>query len=427
MAAITPAANGQLLTIKYNPTFQNYVKTNYPLMKIAKFDRRARMGSSYVMSAQVAGGSGAITSTAGTQVTYPSPVPPTVVNPTLSATAFHSTQQIIFEQVSRMTGGSEQFIDPYDFTAMAVNEDLSLTGELASWYGQTNCGVTSGTTATSFTAGVGTITLEAAETIPGFWSLAVNRSFDLWSADNAATKQNVTLPLLLTGVAGTASGGVTLSFTGSTTDNAALTAKSSYVLYPANQKTGVATYTVFQGVSAMASASTIYGVNSTLYPVYAPQQVSGIGSLDTSDLLSALELPGCVGWSGDSIAFVPTRRFNSLNANVSQYIRYTGDDTNSLSKFGFETIQLKGATGKLEVVATNMIKQGEFYILPKDHLFQVGSWKNGLGAPDPSNKFRTNPVNQMESTNTFQLRGYGDWSLYIDEPRAIVKGTGVTA
>lgn len=322
----------------------------------------------------------------------------------------------ISESAANRLANREKFLGEGALRVMGMWEAFSRRAEISMLYGQSGLGISASCVATSGT--VTTVTFAAASWSPGIWSGAIgaqmhwyNGSSLVSSASDAVfTVTSVDLEtraVAFTGtetgstalVSGIGSGARTVFFLGSKTND---------MLGLDKQITGGATY---------------FGIDPTIYNLWQGNTHSaGNAQLTMQKALKAAAKPVARGGlMSDLDLHVSAATYADLNADNAALRAFDGDYSPKKAENGSESIVYHGPNGKIRVVINNIVKEGEAFLLPMQHIKRVGAKDIGFTKWDGKDEY----FKMLESSAGYQLRMSCEFSILLDMPARACKITGI--
>lgn len=105
---------------------------------------------------------------------------------------------------------------------------------------------------------------------------------------------------------------------------------------------------------------------------------------------------------------------SALRSFDSSYDKKKGDN-------GFESISYHGQNGEIEVIAHNMVKEGEAFIFPPKRCKRIGSQEISFKTPGMEDEIFLH----LQNKAGFELRVYSDQSLFLESPARAVYISGI--
>ncbi len=179
------------------------------------------------------------------------------------------------------------------------------------------------------------------------------------------------------------------------------------------------------GIDKIVSTTTgtLFNIATGTYELWRGQSRAVNGAIAMVHALNAAADATNLGCMEDAKLYLPTVRWNSLNADQSALRRYGAYS----AKFenGGEGIVYHSTNGKIDVVAHPFLKEGEGFFVPNPS-------KNILRVGATDITFRRNSLSEdiyLESSTTagYEVRAFSDQAIMIQKPAHCVKLTGITS
>jgi hypothetical protein len=136
----------------------------------------------------------------------------------------------------------------------------------------------------------------------------------------------------------------------------------------------------------MQNTSTLWNINSASYALWTANQYdAGAANLTMGKLQSAIQKAVQKGLDGDVNVICNPATWATLNTDLAALRRFVEDSTEG--ELGVESIKYMYAGGKMDVVAYNLCKEGECFILPKKGVNRIGAADIGFKLPGGDNGF----------------------------------------
>lgn len=194
---------------------------------------------------------------------------------------------------------------------------------------------------------------------------------------------------------------VTVSCTANELDNATTGDHIVWRNIDGKEMTGIA--------SILSNTGVLFGVNGSIYPVWAGNTVSAGGVL-TYDAVNEASVR-CIekGLDTDSLQmFVSPHSLRDLQEGVLSQFEYTSNNV----KQGVNKLSFACAGKNIEVIADNFCKRGEAHLAPfKEHFMRIGTKDFELMEQSKGGYLR-----DREDTNTYLLKAYSEQVIFCDAP-----------
>lgn len=310
---------------------------------------------------------------------------------------------------SSLGGDTKAFKKATSVKVFGMNASLRHRIEASLLYGQSGLGVVS--TVTDLGSNLAEIVITDATWAPGIWigtEGAFVDSFTSTTKNNTGTLainkvdlDNKKLTVLYTGtIASDVTAGDNLFFQGSAVDGGTF-----------NEMVGLK--------KIITNTGALFNINAGSYSMWKGNSDASVGDASFSQLQDAAVKPANRGCAEKLVALVPTKYWTQLNKNEAALRRYDvsmGDK----AKNGFKSLSFDAANGELEIVKHPMVKEGDFFLLPKDCVVRVGA-SDITFALDGESFFRP-----LEKQSGFMMEAYTDQAVFLTKPSYSYYASGVT-
>ncbi len=326
--------------------------------------------------------------------------------------------QISESVANRMANDSKTFMREASLRAQVMYDSLARVLEISMLYGRSATGIgsfqaSSWTTATTD----GTFIVSAATFSPGIWGGLVGAKINVYygstlvssGADSVFTVETVTASTR------------TIKINGTQTGIAAIETNKAQALYVVLN--GSYTNNML-GLDAQIIGGAIFlGIDPTIYPLWQGQTYAcGSASLTMAKVLAGDAL--CVGVGGlnsKSVLMVSAATYANLNADQAALRSYDSSYKSSEADNGSEGIVYYGASGKIEVVVNNIVKEGEAFLVPVKYLKRVGAKELSFQRPGKTDEF----FQEIPGYAGYSLRAGAEFAILLERPAQACKFTGI--
>lgn len=398
----------------------NLIPDTAKLMKLIPFKTKAKIGNEYVEAVKLTHEHGVTYSTtdnnAGALVTLSAPIPLTLLDAKVTSAAMLLRAQIGYDAFARAEGGDKvAFKDASELVVEDLLESITKRLEISTLYGSSPTGIGGIPQAgTSDSSGTLTVILTAAQWATGIWVGSENAQVDVY---HTATKINTNAALVVSTVNPAT---YTLVLTGNSTDTAAI---NTYVTSNADA------FIVFTGSFGNEmlgidyvmtnTTATLWNISASSYALWtANTYSSGSAALTMGKLQSAIQSAVQKGLDGDVTVLINPATWANLNTDLAALRRFVEDSTEG--ELGVESIKYLYSGGKMDVVAYNLVKQGEAFILPKKGVNRIGAADIGFKLPGGDNGFLHVPDRMG-----YEFRLFSSQAFFTPFVAKLVKITGI--
>ena len=364
----------------------NLIPDTAKLMKMMPYKAKAKIGNEFVEAVKLTHEHGVTYSqsdnNAGALVTLSTPIPLTLQDAKVSSSVLLLRAQIGYDAFARAEGGDKvAFKDASELVVEDLLESITKRLEISLLYGSSSTGIggipQGGTQGAST---VSTIILDASQWATGIWVGSENANVDIY---HGSTKINSNAVLVVTTVDPDT---YTLTLTGNSTDVAAIDTycdsnADAFIVFTGsfgNEMTGLD--------AVCLNAGQLWNINAASYALWSANTYSaGSANLTMGKLQSAIQKAVQKGLDGDVNVIVNPATWATLNTDLAALRRFVEDSTEG--QLGVESIKYLYAGGKMDVVAYNLVKEGECFIMPKKGVNRIGAADIGFKLPGGDNGF----------------------------------------
>lgn len=397
----------------------NLIPDTAKLMKLIPFKTKAKIGNEFVEAVKLTHEHGitysASDNNSGALVTLSTPIPLTLLDAKVTSSAMLLRAQIGYDAFARAEGGDKvAFKDASELVVEDLLESITKRLEVSLLYGASPTGIgqvpQNGATNSS-----GTITMvfSAAQWATGIWVGSENAQIDIY---NVSTKINTSAAGVVVTV-NPATYTVTATFAGSGDAAAIATASASEALQVyftgsfGNEMTGLD--------AVMLNTGTLWNISATSYALWSANTYDcGTAALTMGKLQSAIQAAVQKGLDGDVTVLINPATWANLNTDLAALRRFVEDSTEG--ELGVESIKYMYSGGKMDVVAYNLVKQGEAFVFPKKGVNRIGSADIGFKLPGGDNGFLHVPDRMG-----YEFRLFSSQALFTPFVAKLVKLTNI--
>lgn len=256
-------------------------------------------------------------------------------------------------------------------------------------------------------SGAPTIEICASEWAPGIWSGAKNMKIEVRSQAGTlrgtATVQNVDMKARTIELDALPVG---------TTGNSSAENSAADVIYYAG-----AYSKEFAGLHKMiVNTGSLFNIDASAYELFKGNIVE-VGTDDTTNaaFISFEKIEEAVAvamekglMDEDVTALVHPKQWNKLMTDLAAKRMFDSSYSEKSLKQGTQAIEFYGQNGKISVVASLFVKEGNAYVFPEKELERIGSTDVTFEMPGYEGKF----FRLLEDVNGYELRCYTDQALF---------------
>lgn len=397
----------------YGDSVVNLQPESAILSKMVKFKESERIGKSYQVPVILSSEHGCTYLAAGDGVTtLNDSIAAVLKNAEVQGAQIVLRGQIDYEAASKAASSKQAFKNSTELMVENLVESAARRLEAMFLYGGSGIGVAD--TSVNSTATKTVITMTTASFAAGLWAGMEGAQLDLY---NGGSKLNTTQALVIDSVDLDLR---KVTVTGAAADITAVDTQLS---------SGDATF-FFRGAKSkecsgldaiITNSSTMFGIDASAYALWKGSSYSaGSAALTMAKVLSAVQKAVAKGGLNEEVVvLVNPLSWGNLNSDQAGLRQYVTSD--SVAKNGFESIEYRGMNGKISVVAHPMVKEGEAFIFPPKRMKRVGSQELSFQTPGRAGEIFLH----IPDKNAYEMRIYGNQSLFCEAPAKTVKITGI--
>jgi hypothetical protein len=369
----------------------NLIPDTAKMMKMIPFKPKAKIGNEYVEAVKLTHEHGVTYSSsdnnAGALVTLSTPIPLTLLDAKVTSSAMLLRAQIGYDAFARAEGGDKvAFKDASELVVEDLLESITKRLEISVLYGASLTGIGGIPLAGAEDNGSGVLTviLNAAQWATGIWVGSENAQVDIY---HGSTKLNTSAPFTVTSV-----NPDTYTLTLTETDAPTNTSAAAVDAYTDANSDAFIVFTgsfgnEMTGIDAvMTNTGTLWNIASSSYALWTANVYDALSAnLTMGKLQSAIQKAVQKGLDGDVNVIVNPATWATLNTDLAALRRFVEDSTEG--ELGVESIKYLYSGGKMDIVAYNLCKEGECFILPKKGVNRIGAADIGFKLPGGDNGF----------------------------------------
>lgn len=323
--------------------------------------------------------------------------------------------QMSYEAAARASNDKKAFVKATSLMVQNMVNSLAKRLEISMLYGRTNVGqILSGTGS----GGTRVYTLVTASWASGIWAGSENMPLDVVSLStptSSGNKVNTNAGVIVTAVDLVAR---TVSVSGNSTD---LTAVDSQIAGGAYFiPFGSLLNDVFGLDRIITNTGTLYNIDASVYNLWKGNSYdAGTAALSFSKILSAVALAVERGLDQDVVCMISPKTWANISSDQAALRMY--DDSYKTSKLetGASEYSFHGQNGKIDIVSSIYVKEGEAFLFPPKRLKRIGAMN--ISFKMPGRQQQEDFFLELTSSAGYELRAYTDQTLFSDSPARLVK------
>ncbi len=369
----------------------NLIPDTAKLMKLMPYKSKAKIGNEFVEAVKLTHEHGVTYSSSdnnsGALVTLSTPIPLTLLDAKVTSSAMLLRAQIGYDAFARAEGGDKvAFKDASELVVEDLLESITKRLEVCLLYGSSATGIGGIPQTGSEDDGSGNLTviLNAAQWATGIWVGSENALVDVY---HSSTKLNSSAPMKIVSI-----NPDTYTIVMQETDAPTNTSAAAIDAYTDSNADAFIVFTGSFGNemtgldAACLSNTTLWNIDSSAYALWhANVYDAGSANLTMGKLQSAIQKAVQKGLDGDVSVVMNPATWATLNTDLAALRRFVEDSTEG--ELGVESIKYMYAGGKMDVIAYNLCKEGECFIMPKKGVNRIGAADIGFKLPGGDNGF----------------------------------------
>jgi len=393
------------------------------LQGMIPFKEVARIGKSYNFPVILTSEAGVTYIAAGGgSVTLVDSVAATLKEVSVDANQIIVRGQMDYEAAAKAQADKAAFKGASELLVENLMETASTRLEIAFLYGQSATGLGTIDTSANTNTTTTVVTMLASGWAPGIWSGKEGASLSAWkvSDDTAAATTNTFVisaidhslrKITVTGTATTGIGELDTS----------LAAGDCYFTFK-GAKTGTSTWVEPVGIDKIiTNTGSLFGISATTYSLWGGSTFSfGSAAVTVAKILNMVGMAVSKGGlMEEADVILSPKSYMNLAGTMTDLRRQNGGQSETKGIGGFESIQLMGPNGKLNIVVHPMIKEGECFAGPfKKRFKRIGSQEFSFETPGRKGEIFLH----IPDKNAYELRIYGAQAIVCTTPAKFVKG-----
>lgn len=384
----------------YADKLENLIPEGVKLMPRVKFVQRSKQPGNFYHAPVVLGMEHGVTFAGGDEGAFNLNAP--IAGATKDA-AVRGNQLVLrgmlaYAAASRSVGaGPRAFEDATKFLVQNMMRSVAKKLEIELFYGQSGYGVVSAIAAN-------VITISTAEWAPGIWVGAENMPIEIRSSAN-----------VLRGTAKITA--VDMAARTITVDAAPPGVVATDIIWHFG-----AYGKEFAGAhKIITNTGELFGIDASQYSLWKGNTYAAAGTLSFDELSAALARAVEKGLDSSVVAYVNPRTWSNLMTDQAALRQYDSSYKAAEANNGMESLVFSSQNGKIEVVSSIYVKEGQAFLLVTDEMIRVGSTDVTFKRPGKGDEF----FKDLENAAGYELRCYCDQALFAQAPGKLTLITGI--
>lgn len=173
--------------------------------------------------------------------------------------------------------------------------------------------------------------------------------------------------------------------------------------------------------SIITNTGSLFGIDAATYSLWKGQSFAVGGALTMAKVLSAVSKAVARGLNEEVTVLCNPQTWANLNSDQAALRKYDESYSPNKAENGVEAIVYHGQAGKISVVSHPFVKEGEAFVVPMKRVKRIGAQEMSFTTPGKKDEIFLQLANQ----NAYELRVYGNQSIFIETPSRCVKLTGI--
>jgi hypothetical protein len=320
-----------------------------------------------------------------------------------------------YEAAARASNDKKAFVKATSLMVQNMVNSIAKRLEISMFYGRTNIGQLS---ATSGSAGVRTFTLATASWASGIWAGAENMPLDvvnLATPTSAGNKVNTNAQLVVTSVD---LSNYQVSVSGNSTDltavDAAISGGAFFIPF------GSLLNDVFGLDRIITNNGVLYNIDASLFNLWHGNTSDAQNAaLSFQKILAAVAKAVERGLDQDVVCMLSPKTWANISSDQAALRMYDDSYKSSKLENGASEYSFAGQNGKIDIVSSIYVKEGEAFIFPPKRLKRIGAMN--ISFKMPGRQQQEDFFLELTSQAGYELRAYTDQTLFSDSPARLVK------
>lgn len=319
-----------------------------------------------------------------------------------------------YEAAARASNDKKAFVKATSLMVKNMVNSMAKRLEISNLYGRRNLAAIASQTGSM---GSRVYTIASADWASGIWAGSEGMRLDVIDTatqSGSSTLLNANASVNISAVDLTAR---TLSVTGNATDLTAIDAAIATGAYLIPR--GALNNDIFGLDRIVTNTGSLYNIDAAAYALWKGNVVDNLGvALSFSKILNALSRAVERGLDEDVVCLLSPKTWANISSDQAALRRYDDSYKGSKLENGSVEYSFFGQNGRIDIVSSIYVKEGECFIFPPKLLKRIGAMDISFKMPGrPQEEFF------LELTNNagYELRAYTDQTLFCEAPAKLVK------
>jgi len=320
-----------------------------------------------------------------------------------------------YEAAARASNDKKAFVKATSLMVKNMVNSMAKRLEISCLYGRRNIGkIASQTGAT--TARV--FTIATAEWAAGIWAGSEGMRLDVVDTATQSVSTNLLNSSAAVVVTAVELTNRTVSVSGNVSDlgaiDTAITNGAAYLI-----PRGALNNDLFGLDRIVTNTGQLYNIDAAAYALWKGNVVDNLGAaLSLSKILNAVARAVERGLDEDIVCFLSPKTWANISSDQAALRRYDNSYKGSKLENGAVEYSFFGQNGRIDVVSSIYIKEGEAHLFPPKLLKRIGAMDISFKMPGrPQEEFFL----ELQSNAGYELRAYTDQTLFAEAPAKLAK------
>jgi hypothetical protein len=320
-----------------------------------------------------------------------------------------------YEAAARASNDKKAFVKATSLMVQNMVNSIAKRLELSMFYGRTNIGQI---LSSSGSGGTRTYTLTAASWSNGAWAGSENMPLDVTNLATPTSTGNKVNTNAQINVVSVSLNLYQVTVSGNSTDLTAVDAQIAggafFIPF------GSLLNDVFGLDRIITNTGVLYNIDASLYNLWAGNVYDAqSAALSFQKILSAVAEAVEKGLDQDVVCMLSPKTWANISSDQAALRMY--DDSYKTSKLenGASEYSFAGQNGKIDIVSSIYVKEGECFIFPPKRLKRIGAMN--ISFKMPGRQQQEDFFLELTSQAGYELRAYTDQTLFSDSPARLVK------
>ena len=173
----------------------------------------------------------------------------------------------------------------------------------------------------------------------------------------------------------------------------------------------------------MVNTGILFNINAAVYDLWKGNTATVSGQLTFGKVLSENSAPVARGGLDEEVVLeVHPKTWENLNSDLAALRMFDGSYSKDNAEIGSQEITYYGQSGKIRIIAFNLVKRGQAFLFPPSRCKRVGAQEISFKTPGKEDEIFL----QLPNNAGFEMRCYTDQALLIETPAKCLYLSGFT-